>query len=170
MLETNPFTVFCPKDAKYLVLGSFASKDGKKGHNYDWYYSNGRNQFWPILEAIYETKLQDKKSQQALFSRHKIAIADIIKKCRRVKRSSLDTHLSDIVYNKTPISKVFKTRRLVKVLFTSRFVENHFRKHFKDLIDAYPKVEFVTLPSPSPRYAQMTRAEKVRSYRKAFPL
>lgn len=169
MLETNPFTVFNPPGAKYLVLGSFAAKDGKKGHNYNWYYSNGRNQFWPMLEVVYGENLTTKKQQQELFARHKIAVADIIRKCKRLKNSSLDTHLTDFVYNTAPITKVFKTRKLQKVLFTSRFVENQFRRHFAHLLASYPTVDIITLPSPSPRYAQMAKDEKIMQYKKHFP-
>lgn len=169
MYETNPFKVFSPLGAKYLILGSFAAKDGRKGHAYDWYYSNGRNYFWPILRQIYSLELDTKSKQQALFRELHIAIADVILKCKRTKKSSLDVNLKECKYNIAAISKVFETRRLTKVFFTSRFVEKIFRRRFAQLLDGYPEIEFVTLPSPSPRYAQLTVAQKTAIYRRLLP-
>ena len=120
MLETNPFKVFIPPKAKYLILGSFAAKDGKLGVLYDWYYSNGRNQFWPMLEEVYKIKLRDKKTQQNLFRKLSIAIADIIYQCKRQKKSSLDVHLTSFVYNTIPITKILQKNLLKKIFFTSR--------------------------------------------------
>lgn len=170
MLETNPFKVFSPPGAKYFILGSFAAKDGKRGHNYNWYYSNGRNHFWPILENIYNTELKNRPAQQALFTAQKIAIADIIYQCKRQKNSSLDVHLSDFVYNIKPITQVLKRNKIEKILFTSKFVQKHFLTHFKDVILQFPEIELIALPSPSPRYAAITKAEKIARYKEALPL
>jgi hypoxanthine-DNA glycosylase len=169
MIETNPFKVFCPSGAKYLILGSFAAKDAKKGCPYDWYYSNGRNQFWPILENIYNKGLTNKKEQQDLFSKLSIAIGDIIYQCNRTKNSSLDTHLKDIVFNIDPISEVLENNPIRKVLFTSRFVENNFRRHFLKNLRIDNNTKLVTLPSPSPRYAAMKIKEKTKIYSANLP-
>jgi len=152
-----------------LILGSFAAKDGKLGVLYDWYYSNGRNQFWPMLEEVYKIKLRDKKTQQNLFRKLSIAIADIIYQCKRQKKSSLDVHLTSFVYNTIPITKILQKNLLKKIFFTSRFVEKEYKKHFKDLIDKYPDIELITLPSPSPRYASMKKEEKIKIYTTVLP-
>lgn len=167
--ETNPFAVFSPPKSKYLILGSFAAKDSKSGHSYDWYYSNGRNQFWPILERIYGGKLTRKEAQQKLFADLSIAIADIIYQCERVGNSSLDVNLQRLIYNHDPIAEVLRNNPIQQILFTSRFVETRFKKHFKDLIEEFPQVELVTLPSPSPRYASMRLEEKIKIYTHHFP-
>ena len=169
MRETNPFSVFCPPKAKYLILGSFVAKDGRKGVSYDWYYSNGRNQFWRILENIYGVELKSKETQQALFTKLAVAIADIILQCERVGRSSLDTHLTNFVYNSSAIKKVLRKNHIEKIFFTSRFVETHYRRHFKNLIEKFPDIELITLPSPSPRYAAMSKAGKIKKYAQVFP-
>ncbi len=169
MLETNPFKVFCPKGAKYLVLGSFYSARSKKGVSYNWYYSNGRNQFWPILESIYGVELKNKKQQQKLFTNLNIAIADIIYQCERKENSSLDTKLTNFVYNIKPITKVLGENLIEKIFFTSGFVEKEYKKKFKKLTEEFPEIESITLPSPSPRYAAMSREEKIKRYKKALP-
>lgn len=167
--ETNPFKVFTPSNARYFILGSFAAKDGKEGHNYNWYYSNGRNKFWPILEKVYGVELRDKKTQQKLFEKLSIAIADIIYQCERVGNSSLDVSLQKFIYNYSPIAKTLAANPIQRILFTSRFVETHYRRHFKELINKFPQVELITLPSPSPRYASMRFEEKIRVYSQYLP-
>lgn len=169
MLETNPFSVFCPLNAKYFILGSFVAKDGKSGVSYEWYYSNGRNQFWPILEEVYAVELKDKKTQQDLFRKLSIAIADIIYQCEREKNSSSDVHLTNFVYNISPIKKVFEKNSIEKILFTSRFVEKEYKRNFRGLIEEFPNIELITLPSPSPRYASMRKEEKIKRYAQILP-
>ncbi len=170
MREINPFQVFCPPNAKYFILGSFVAKDSKKDWNYDWYYSNGRNQFWRILEAIYNQELKEKAAQQDLFTRLSIAIADIVLSCERPENSSLDSKLTNFEYNIIEIEKVLRENVVEQIFFTSRFVENHYRRYFKELVEEFPDIKLITLPSPSPRYAQMTKEEKIAKYTEVFPL
>ncbi len=169
VIETHPFGVFTPPKAKYLLLGSFTAikKDGDE--SYDWFYSSKRNQFWPILEQVYDVKLENKKAKQDLFTRLSIAIADIIHQCERRDSSSLDTNLINFVYNISAIQKILRDNKIDKILFSSRFVENEYKKRFKELTEEFPNIELVTLPSPSPRYAAMSKKEKVRQYKKLFP-
>ena len=79
MAEKHPFGVFVPLGAKYLLLGSFVTKPTS---GYDWFYANGRNQFWPILEEVYQIPLKTTKAQQMLFTKLRMAIADIILECK----------------------------------------------------------------------------------------
>lgn len=169
MIERNPFKVFSPAGAKYLILGSFVAKDSKAGVPYDWYYSNGRNQFWLILEEVYGIELNDKKKKQELFSNLGIAIGDIILECERLANSSMDSKLKITKYNISAIARVLKNNEIKKIMFTSRFVEKHFKRHFKELIGKYPSVKLLALPSPSPRYALMSKKEKIRVYKREFP-
>jgi hypoxanthine-DNA glycosylase len=173
MLETHPFGTFVPAHARYLLLGSFTTKeayDPKKQAAYVWFYSNGgRNQFWPILEELYKTQLQTRSEMQRLFTDLHMALADIIYQCERKKTSNLDINLTNIVYAQADITKILHENKIDKIFFTSRFVEITFRKVFKDLITHYPQVELITLPSPSPRYAQMTKAEKIKRYKSLLP-
>ena len=78
MLEIHPFGSFVPKNARILLLGSFTTKPAK---GYEWFYANGRNQFWPILEGVYGVELDTKEKQQQLFRKLTMALADIILSC-----------------------------------------------------------------------------------------
>lgn len=94
--EKHPFGDFVPPKSKYLLLGSFAAKP-KPG--YEWFYANGRNQFWPIMEEVYERKLKTKKAQQQLFIALQMALSDVILECQRLNNSNLDTNLTNIEVN-----------------------------------------------------------------------
>lgn len=173
MIETHPFGSFVPTNAKYLVCGSFTGKefyDSEKKMNYVWYYSNGgRNQFWPILEEVYERKLQTREEMCGLFTSLGMAMADIIYQCERVKTSNLDIHLTNIIYAVDEISKIVRENPIKKIFFTSRFTETKFHRVFKEIITKYPNIELVTLPSPSPRYVLMTKKQKIIKYGELLP-
>jgi hypoxanthine-DNA glycosylase len=166
-VEIHPFEPFVPKDISHLILGSFTSKDSAKGVDYDWYYSNGRNQFWPLLEKVYGVELPEKKSKMDLFSSLRLGIADIIYKCDQKQHSSLDSALEVIEYN--PELNGLIQKNLKSIFFTSRFVENMFDKGFKHSIPQGSQTKFIYLPSPSPRYGAMSKDEKIMRYREVLP-
>lgn len=172
VIETHPFGSFVPKNARWLVLGSFTTKeayDEQKKFDYTWFYSNGRNQFWPILESVYGVKLKSIRDKEDLFTNLRMALADIIYQCERRKNSNLDMHLTNIVYAIEDITRILASKRISKIFFTSRFVETKFRSNFKEVIRRHPAIELVTLPSPSPRYAQMTLSQKIKRYNELLP-
>jgi hypoxanthine-DNA glycosylase len=174
MIETHPFGIFVPPNAKYLILGSFTGKQAVKGKpftddSYDWFYGTKRNQFWPILEAVYGLELKSKLAKQALFARLGIAIADIIYQCEREEGNNLDKNLINIVYNSKAIREILEENQINKIFFTSRFVENRFKQVFKKLINHYPNIELITLPSPSPRYGLLSKEEKIARYKVLLP-
>jgi len=167
MTEAHPFKPFVPKKAKYLLLGSFVAL--RNDNTYDWYYGKKVNQFWPIIESVYKVKLPGKKERQALFKKLKMAVTDIIIKCERKTNNSMDNSLINCVYNLPRIKKILKENNIVEIFFTSKYVEKEFKKRFKELIEKYPQINMVTLPSPSPRYASISIKEKIRRYMKLLP-
>lgn len=166
MIETHPFGNFVPSDTKYLFLGSFT---GKQIEGYDWFYSNKRSQFWSILEAVYNVKLPTKQEKQELFTKLGMAITDIILSCERKSNSNLDMNLINIVYNTQAITDIIRENNIKAIYFSSRFTENLFKKQFRSLIQQYPKVDLVTLPSPSPRYALISKLQKMKRYKNLLP-
>ena len=167
MIETHPFGIFMPPKARYLLLGSFTGK--LIDDSYDWFYTNGRNQFWPILEQVYNLELRDKKIKQELFSKLNMGIGDIIYQCERRYGTNLDNNLINITYNIKPIKIALQNNQIRKIFFTSRFVEIKYKKVFKDVVQSSAKIDLITLPSPSPRYAQMSKEEKIKRYTKLLP-
>jgi hypoxanthine-DNA glycosylase len=174
MVETHPFEIFVPPNAKYLILGSFAAKEAMKDHpkfdaSYDWYYGTRRNQFWSILEAVYNMELRDKQSKQDLFTRLGIGIGDIIYQVERDKDSSLDYYLKNPAYNKDAIAHAVDENPIHTIFFTSRFVEKRFSSEFKEIINPHPTIELIALPSPSTRYARMNLEQKITRYKELLP-
>ena len=167
MAETHPFGTFVPKKTEYFFLGSFTGK--VENPNYDWFYANGRNQFWWIMENVYDLDLSTKAKKQELFTDLGMAITDIILACERRSNNNLDMNLINIVFNTEAIEKVIKENKLKVIYFSSRFAEKLFKKNFKKIILEHPEICLVTLPSPSPRYAAMSKAEKIKKYKELLP-
>ena len=166
MIETHPFGDFVPNNTKYLLLGSFTTRPSE---GYEWFYANGRNQFWPIMQEVYGLDFSTKKQQQKLFIQLEMALADIILSCERRKNSNLDVNLFNITFNTQAIKTIIIKNKIQKIFFTSRHVETLFRKQFKEVVEKYPEIKLITLPSPSPRYALITKAEKIKRFRKLLP-
>lgn len=172
MIEVHPFGCFVPKNSKYLILGSFTTKEAYNGQQerYIWFYSNGgRNNFWPILESIYGVSLKRRSEMEDLLTSLDITLADIIFQCERKKSSNLDVNLTNIVYAIEDVTRIVTDHPIEKIYFTSRFVEKHFRRIFKTIIQEHPNVKLITLPSPSPRYVLLTKNQKIKRYKKLLP-
>ncbi|MDP3917687.1 MAG: hypothetical protein Q8Q30_00730 [Candidatus Woesebacteria bacterium] len=169
MIEKHAFGDFVPKNAKYLMLGSFTARKNNIDLSYDWFYCTKRNQFWSIIEKVYNLNLPDKDSKMKLFTKLGIAFSDMILSCERKDNNNLDSNLTNFVYNTTAIRNIFKSNGIQKVFFSSRFVEKEFKRKFTKIVDKFPSVEFITLPSPSPRYAAMSKEEKIKKYKELFP-
>lgn len=171
MAERHPFGIFVPPNPQYLLLGSFPSRPSPSPSktNYDWFFSNARSQFWPILESVYGLPLQNKDQKQALFATLGIAITDIVLECERNAESSLDVHLVNMHFNTNAISKVLNNNNIISIFFSSRFAERLYHQHFKEVITKFPNINLITLPSPSPRYAAMSKTQKIALYKKLLP-
>ena len=169
MLETHAFGVFVPTNAKYLILGSFTVKKYTGDPNLDWFYVTPVNQFWPIIENVYDIKLPDKRAKEDLFTKLGIALSDIIYQCERRDGTNLDANLINFVYNTPNIRTILSENKIEKIFFTSKFVEKEYKKKLKELIEEFPEVELMTLPSPSPRYAAMRKEEKIQRYKEILP-
>lgn len=174
MREVHPFGMYVPSNARYLLLGSFPGRQAFKTSDayeasYDWFYRSRRGQFWSILEAVYNRPLATPAEQQRLMDELKIALGDVIESCERKKDTNADTDLINITYNTEAVASVLRIHPINTIYFTSSFVAASFRTHFKRIQDAHPHLAYITLPSPSPRYARMTKAEKIRRYRSLLP-
>lgn len=161
MAEKHPFGDFVPSNAKYFLLGSFVTKPS---HPYEWFYANGRNQFWPILEVVYSRELKTKAEQQKMFVDLKMALSDMILECERLNNSNLDINLKNITVN-SAVEKILQQNPIEKVYFSSRFAQTLFKRHFKKFDG---EVEQIVLPSPSPRFT-MRKEEKIERYKILLP-
>jgi len=98
---SHPFETYIPTDAKYLVIGTFPTR--QINWDFDFYYSNSDNRFWPIMEGISRTQFQKKIGKPAIEERkqflkqRQIGITDMLQKCYRLVEKSGDEHLYPIV-------------------------------------------------------------------------
>ncbi len=160
-IETHPHKPFVPPNLQILIIGSFPGKDQAQPGK--WFYSAPRNQFWKIIEAVYRKELITTIEKQELFSALGIGMADIILKAKRKANNNLDQNLDIIAFNDKALTKILRQHPNLKILFTSRFVEKHFKKLF-------PLIQNIEcLPSPSPRFATMSLADKISRYRELLP-
>jgi hypoxanthine-DNA glycosylase len=167
VIETHPFGSFVPPNTQYLFLGTFVVKITDA--SYDWFFSSKRNQFWQIMGQVYEVKLRNKEEKQALFSKLKMAITDVIWACERSQNTNADNNLVNLVFNTKSINEIVRKNKIKKIFFSSRYAEILFKRNFKEITKQHPQIELVTLPSSSPRFAAMSKVEKIIRYKKLLP-
>lgn len=167
MIETHPFGSFVPQNPRFLFLGTFTAKVDDP--SYDWFFTSKRNQFWIIMTEVYGIKLTNKQEKENLFANLKMAITDVILQCERSQNSNADNNLINLVFNIKTINKIILENKIETIFFSSRMAEKLFKKNFKEIIMKFPEINLVTLPSSSPRYAAMTKLEKIRHYKELLP-
>lgn len=162
MTERHPFEPFVPEGSTRLILGSFPGKESTQtNRDNDWFYCAGRNQFWKILEIVFERDLSSKEDKQKLFTDHKIAITDILLSCERKDNKNSDENLINKKYNREAIHQILSNKSIRKIFFTSKGVHKEFIENFE--IPEY--VELVVLPTPSPVYRRLNLQEKAEIYK-----
>lgn len=167
-LEYHPFGNFIPNNVQYLVVGTFAgrqySQRSKEENEADLtaFSYGGRNQFWRIMEKLYDVELTTRDHKKQLFQDLNIGLLDLIHACRRKKQSNLDSDLTDIVWNNAEFERIFKEKAIENVFCTGIGVAKIFQKW-------YPHKPFIALPSPSPLFATMRFEDKLNFYKNVFP-
>jgi hypoxanthine-DNA glycosylase len=167
MFEVHPFKPFIPPNAKYLLLGSFPGRQLSRAG--EWYYETERGQFWPILRQLYSLPLSSREEKIKLMNNLRLSLSDTIYKCERVSGNNSDSNLKVIEYNLKIVGKILSSNNIEKIFFSSRFVEKIFKSKFKALIKKYPRIELVTLPSTSPRYASLSISAKLEKFKALMP-
>jgi hypoxanthine-DNA glycosylase len=143
--------------ARILILGSFPSVQSLATRQY---YGNPRNAFWPITSALfgfdvrasYETRL-------AALQSHRVALWDVLHKCRRAGSSDAKIDPKSLVAN--DFDRLFATYRYIaRVYFNGRTADTLFRRRVQ--VDA--PVSYCVLPSTSPARA-MPPGQKLDAWR-----
>jgi hypoxanthine-DNA glycosylase len=164
-IEVHPFKAFIPGNATVIIVGSFPGKEitHKILSEDEWFYGSKRNQFWKIISGVYQTDLLTRSEKQNLFSKYGIGIVDIFLRIKRNGNNNTDSNLEIVEYNDKEIKKILENKNITTVFFTSQFVEKEFLKLFPSIKNAK------CLPSPSPRYARMSLAQKIEKYKISLP-
>ncbi len=152
----HPFGPVADERSKVLVLGSFPSI---RSFEKNFYYAHPRNQFWPIMEKLFDTELPDRDSRRAFALEKGIALWDTYASLVRSENNSSDAALSETVVNDLP-GFLKEHPGIRRVFCTGRKAFDGCRKRFPDL-----PVACTLLPSTSPAYAAMKFEDKLEAYR-----
>jgi double-stranded uracil-DNA glycosylase len=154
MTYTHPFPPLLDQSTRILFLGSFPSI---ASFEQAFYYAHPRNAFWPILEAIFDVRLETNEAKKTFCLENGIGLWDVIASCER--SNSSDTNLKNCIPN--DFQKLLKDYPNIRALgFTGKKSHDLFMKFFKNL-----KIEKVLLPSTSPAHAAMKKEEKQKIYK-----
>ncbi|BBG65468.1 G:T/U mismatch-specific uracil/thymine DNA-glycosylase [Hydrogenimonas sp.] len=154
----HPFPPIIDSSSKVLILGSFPSI---KSFEESFYYAHPRNQFWPILSALFDMPAKSREERLKLLGSAKIALWDVVAGCERTDSS--DAGLRSCEPNDIP-ALLERYPNIEAILFTGRKAESLFKKHFGKDTD----LPLSLLPSPSPAYAAMSFDEKLRIWRETL--
>lgn len=132
---THPFEPFFDKDSKILILGSFPSVKSRQD---GFYYQHPRNRFWPILETLFDVRLENITEQQAFLRKKHIALWDVLQSCK-IKNSDDKT----ISYAKANDLSPILSQTKIQAIFTTG------QSAYKFFIKFHPRLEAIALPSTS---------------------
>lgn len=150
----HPFSPILDDQTRILFLGSFPSI---ASFEQSFYYAHPRNAFWPILEEIFNVRLESSEAKKGFCLEKGIGLWDVIGSCER--SNSSDTNLKNCIPNDFPaLLQSYPNIRAIG--FTGKKSFDLFKKYYGDLA-----IEQVLLPSTSPAHAAMKRSEKTDRYR-----
>ena len=150
----HPFPPLLDDNTRVLFLGSFTSI---ASFEQSFYYAHPRNAFWPIMESIFEVKLQSNEAKKLFCLKKGIGLWDVIASCER--SNSSDTNLKNCIPNDF-VQLLKEYPNIQSIAFTGKKIHDLFMKFYKDV-----SVEKVLLPSTSPAHASMRKAEKEKIYK-----
>ena len=155
-----------PDTARVLILGSMPGVASLTAQRY---YAHPRNQFWPIMGALFGAgpDLPYAERLRAL-TRAGIALWDVLESCERT--GSLDAAIDVRSAQANDFAAFIDTHPgIVQVAFNGGTAEKHFRRdvmpHLRPSVRA---LDLLRLPSTSPAHAGMRAQEKLARWRTAL--
>ncbi|MBM0636626.1 DNA-deoxyinosine glycosylase [Campylobacter sp. VicNov18] len=148
---THPFKPFFDKDSKILILGSFPSVKSRQD---GFYYQHPRNRFWPLLEILFDVKLDNIFKQQSFLKEKNIALWDVLASCK-IKKSNDKT----ISYAKAnDLNLIFDQAKIKSIFTTGQSAYKFFQKF-------HPNLKATPLPSTSPANLNFSFEKLLQSYK-----
>ena len=165
---THPLHAFPPlvdEHAHTLILGSMPGEASLQAGQY---YAHPRNGFWPIVAEVlgFAADLPYPERCAALLARG-CALWDVLATCERA--GSLDADIRNGTPNNFP-AFFADNPRITRVFFNGSTAEGEFRRKVMprlELGEGRP-LTLCRLPSTSPAYAALPRAEKIAQWRAAW--
>ncbi|EPP1161699.1 DNA-deoxyinosine glycosylase [Campylobacter jejuni] len=147
---THPFEPFFDKDSKILILGSFPSIKSRQD---GFYYQHPRNRFWPILETLFDVKLENIAEQQAFLRKKHIALWDVLQSCK-IKNSDDKT----ISYAKANDLNLILSQTKIQAIFTTG------QSAYRFFVKFHPRLEAIALSSTSPANLNFSFEQLLQNY------
>ena len=140
-ISKHPYQPFIPDGATSLIIGTipparFCKPPFKlKDDDVDFYYGSRDNYFWELIGEVFETKLVNSNTEEAVKQRkellkaNNLAITDIIESCIHPDESAKDSTLE--IIQRKPIEQLLKEHDSIQTLiYTSEFVKKQINHHF----------------------------------------
>ncbi|HEA7899877.1 TPA: DNA-deoxyinosine glycosylase [Campylobacter jejuni] len=147
---THPFEPFFDKDSKILILGSFPSIKSRQD---GFYYQHPRNRFWPILETLFDVKLENITKQQTFLRKKHIALWDVLQSCK-IKNSDDKT----ISYAKANDLSLILSQAKIQAIFTTG------QSAYKFFTKFHSHLKAIALPSTSPANLNFSFKQLLQNY------
>ncbi|UMZ72970.1 DNA-deoxyinosine glycosylase [Natranaerofaba carboxydovora] len=161
MTESTSFAPIIDDKSKVLILGTMP---GGKSLEERQYYANPRNQFWKIIDNLFDETLPTDYEEKIEFLKNNgIALWDVLKACYR--EGSLDSNIKNEEVNDfTTLFDNYPNIRCVGFNGTKAY--NIFKK---SIGFDFQQLDFVKLPSTSPAHTikfeqKLKEWEKIRKY------
>ena len=159
-------------DARTLILGTMPGVASLEAGQY---YGHPRNDFWPIMEALFEMPSGLSYGQRCdALRRSRVAVWDVLQTCDRA--GSLDSAIetSSIVVNDFD-ALLKRCPELTRIAFNGKMAEKLFLRHVlgvgrtkvaaREALTLNSRITLHSLPSTSPANASLTRLQKIEYWR-----
>ena len=138
-------------ESKILVLGSMPSVTSR---DIGFYYANKTNRFFPILEKLYNVKLETIEDKEFFLHKNHIALWDTIKSCEI--NASDDSSIKNVIPN--DITKIINESKIECIFCTGKKSYEIFNKYINSNLPC------ILLPSPSAANASFSLDRLVKEY------
>lgn len=164
MSTARSFPPLARPDARLLILGSMPGRESLRQRRY---YAFAHNQFWPIMGALFGAgaDLPYARRVETLLAR-RVAVWDVLKSCERA--GSLDGSIRADTERANDLARFLRAHPDIReIYFNGAKAERAFERHVRPRLGALAaRLRFARLPSTSPAHAGLTRAGKLRAWRR----
>jgi len=133
------------------------------------YYAHPRNSFWWLLGQLigFDHKLPYAR-RVALTTAAGFAVWDVLLDCER--KGSLDSNIQRDTEQCNDFSSLLQSHHSLRLIaFNGAASRAIFMRHCSPLLNHFPNLRTVLLPSSSPAYASISRCEKLQLWRQKLP-
>ena len=150
----HPFKPIWNNNSKILILGSIPSPKSRENN---FYYAHPRNRFWPVMQNLFDVKLESVNEKKEFLLNNRIALWDVLKSCEIV--GAADGSIKNPQPN--DIETIVSSSSIDAVFTTGSAAYKYYRQFIENDIS----IKAVLLPSTSPANARMSLEKLTESYR-----